>query len=92
MKASDYPLGPDRSRAAARMLLEQRRESKKWITLIDDLGEIDEPSFTPWEQSEDGNFHRLARIPPGMTIAEAERICEMNQRKLSTRKLTDGHN
>lgn len=83
MKPGDYPLGSERSRAAARKTLEQRQIGKGRITIICDLGEdadVTEPSFTPWTEGEKG-FGRVAKIPNGMSVKEAERIFKENERK-----------
>jgi hypothetical protein len=60
----------------------ERQLGKRWITLIDDLGTIEKPSFTPWVEGEDGNFRRVASIPEGMAVAEAERIFVANGGRL----------
>jgi hypothetical protein len=74
MKPSDYPLRSERSRAAARNMLEERRASKSAITVILDGEENEPPRFTPWAESKPGKMGRVAVIPPGMTVATAEKI------------------
>jgi hypothetical protein len=78
MKPGNYPLRSERSRVAARRMLEQRQAGKTGITLIVDGEENELPSFTPWVESEPGKMTmgRVAVIPPGMTVAQAERIFE----------------
>jgi hypothetical protein len=75
MKPGDYPLQSNSSRAAARKLIEQRQVGKVFRTLIVDLSEpIDKPHFTPWAEGENGAMGRVASIPEGMTVAEAEKM------------------
>ena len=75
MRPGDYPIGSQRSRAAARSLLHFRSRAEAEVrrfTLIMDLGDVTEPSFSPWKSGEDGGLYRVVFIPKGM--AEAERI------------------
>jgi len=74
VKPGDYPLRSLQSRAAVRRMLEERQAGKTAITLILDGKENEPPRFTPWVESEPGRMGRVASIPPGMTVEEAERI------------------
>jgi len=68
-------LGSERSRAAARQMLLQKRaeEGQKQFTLINDLY-WGEPHIGPWVEAEDGELVRICNIPEGMSLEEAERI------------------
>jgi hypothetical protein len=56
-------------------MLEERQAGKTAITLILDGEENGPPRFTPWVESEPGRMGRVASIPPGMTVEQAERRC-----------------
>jgi hypothetical protein len=74
MKPGDFALRSKESRAAARLILDQRTQKRDHLELI--LGynafELEKPRATPWEDSSDGKRQvRIVSIPEGMTIAAA---------------------
>jgi hypothetical protein len=76
VKPSDYPLCSSQSRAAARMLLEQRPRTRKRVEVI--LGCHDlhagRPTATEWrEDAKDGKLCRIIGIQDGMTLADGLR-------------------
>jgi hypothetical protein len=45
------------------------------------------PTVGDWHMAHDGVLERICRIPPGMAVEEAERICvEQKARKAKTAK------
>jgi|HubBroStandDraft_6_1064221.scaffolds.fasta_scaffold50113_3 hypothetical protein len=93
-RPGDYALGSVESRAAARAAVEQRRASQKRreiivISTVPRPNYENDPEFNPtgptlgdWHMGGDGVLERICRIPPGMTVEEAERICvEQKARK-----------
>jgi hypothetical protein len=79
----DYPLQSNLSRAAARRLIEQRRAGNVFRTLIVDLSEPPaKPHFTPWVEGDNGAMGRVASIPKGLTVAEAEKVFVANGGRL----------
>jgi hypothetical protein len=74
MKPGDFALGSERSRAAARRLVDQRSSGKQRFTLIMDVAYVGEPRCSPWIEAEDGTLSRVYCLPEGMTLEEAERI------------------
>ena len=96
MKASDYPLGSARSRAAARMLLEQwqRSQERREVIIAGDKGGL--PHAQPWRNSSEGNrMGRVVSVPEGWTLAdglraiggysaaELERVSELHPGKVN---------
>jgi hypothetical protein len=84
-KPGDFPIGSALSRAAARMLLKNQRDTRKRIQMVtnaffaeDEAGrplDTSKPLATPWT----GNAETLVRIlcvPDGMTKEEAMRIVD----------------
>ena len=76
MKPGDFALGSEKSRAAARRLVEERGSSAERVTLWMDLGHVGAPHCSPWTEGEDGKFGRVCSIPEGMTIEEAKRFID----------------
>ena len=74
MRPGDFALGSEQSRASARWLVEKRRVGERRFTLIMDIGDVKEPSFSPWREGADGRLVRVCSLPAGMTLQEAERI------------------
>jgi hypothetical protein len=82
MRSGDYPIGSQRSRAAARSLLHFRSRAEAEVrrfTLIMDRGDVTEPSFSPWKSGEDGGLYRVASIPKGALLQQ-----KRSERKLSS--------
>ena len=76
-KPGDYPVGSPESRAAARALLEAKRAGRKRIDIVCRIprpGDNGAIHFGNWIEKSDGSIFRISNVPPGMTIAEAERI------------------
>lgn len=85
-KPGDFPIGSALSRAAARMLLKNQRDTRRRIQVVTNalFASVDEagrpldkskPHATPWT----GNTETLVRIlyvPDGMTKEEAQRIAD----------------
>jgi len=74
MKPGDFALGSEKSRAAARRLVEQRSSDREHFTLWMNIGHEGPPSCTPWKETANGRLARVCGMPDGMTIEEAERI------------------
>lgn len=77
-RPGDYAIGSPQSRAAARAVLARRfavREKLDIVvsTYVASPG-FDTPHLGEWIEGADGKLTRFSRLPPGMTIAEAERI------------------
>jgi hypothetical protein len=57
LKPGDFPLGSALSRAAARLLMKERRDTRKRVTLITNVrlwdGNENEPHVEPWRDSGD---------------------------------------
>jgi len=85
-KPGDFPIGSALSRAAARMLLKNQRDTRRRVEMVTNVAFIYEdeagrpldtsrPQATPWT----GDTETLVRIlyaPDGMTIEEARRIVD----------------
>lgn len=73
MKPGDYPLGSERSRVAARRLLEQRQQGIEHLEVIV-CGDSSNPRATEWGSSaKDGRLVRVVSIPAGMTLSDGLR-------------------
>lgn len=72
MKPGDFALRSKQSRAAARLILDQRTRSLERIEVIIACGDDNRPSATPWGKDKDG-LGRVIGIPEGMTIADGLR-------------------
>jgi hypothetical protein len=74
MKPGDFELGSDKSRAAARMALQQRRQGIARVELWVGHYEARQPSAGPWtENQERMELNRMVSFPDGMTIVEVAR-------------------
>jgi hypothetical protein len=73
MKPGDFPLGSERSRAAARFMLEQRTDNKERLEFIlGSHGDIHKPRATEWYPGQNADqVVRMIHVPYGMTIATA---------------------
>lgn len=74
MKAGDFTLRSERSRAFARHMLEQRQRSRERLEIILGRYDSDEPHASSWR--ENGKTRQVCRtisIPEGMTLAEGLR-------------------
>jgi hypothetical protein len=80
MKPGDFALGSEKSRAAARRLVDQRSYNKKRFTLSMDIGYVGEPTCSPWMEAEDGTLSRVCCLPEDMTLEEAEKIMAVRER------------
>lgn len=72
-----YPIGSPQSRAAARMLAQQKDEQRDRLEVILS-GKVCRasadpalPSATPWMACSNGKFMRGLIVPDGMTVEEA---------------------
>ena len=74
MKPGDFGLGSEKSRAAARRMVDQRSSGREHFTLWMDIGHEGPPSCTPWKETADGRLARVCGMPDGMSIEEAKRI------------------
>lgn len=73
MKPGDFSLGSERSRVAARRLLEQRQQGIEHLELIV-CGDSSNPRATEWGSSgKDGRLGRVVSIPVGMTLSDGLR-------------------
>jgi|SRR5215469_8005527 len=74
MKAGDFTLRSDRSRAFARHMLEQRQRSCERLEIIVGRYDTDEPRASPWRDNGGaGQVCRVISIPEGMTVADGLR-------------------
>ena len=98
-RPGDYALGSVESRAAARGAVDERRalQERRSIVIISSIPspnyendrEFDpmSPTVGDWHMANDGVLERICRIPPGMTVEEAEQICvEQKARKAKMAK------
>jgi hypothetical protein len=83
LKPGDFPLGSAESRAAARMLAQQRETQGKRLEIIlsswmRPARGNDKPHATPWipHAFEDGTLVRTLVVPEGMSAEEARRIVD----------------
>jgi hypothetical protein len=86
LRPGDFPIGSALSRVAARLLMEERHDTRKRIEIVTNVAFIYEdeagrpldkskPQATPWT----GNAETLVRIlcvPDGMTKEEAQSIVD----------------
>ncbi len=87
-KPGDFPIGSALSRAAARMLLKNQRDTRKRIQIVTNAffaawqdeavgGPLDasKPLATPWIDNAE-TLVRILYVPDGMTKEEAMRIVD----------------
>ena len=86
-KPGDFPIGSALSRAAARMLLKNQRDTRKRIELVTNVL-FSSPDFTDKQELDKKNPHasawrdcgdvlmRILYVPPGMTEDEARRVLD----------------
>ena len=76
LRPGDFPLGSALSRAAARLLMKERRDTRKRVTLISNVcrpgGDENEPHVGPWRDFGD-TLMRMIYLPnvwlkPGQAI------------------------
>jgi hypothetical protein len=76
LRPGDFPLGSTLSRAAARLLMKERRDTRKRVTLISNVcrsgGDENEPHVGPWRDFGD-TLMRMIYLPnvwlkPGQAI------------------------
>ena len=60
-----FPVGSVESRAAARLLLERRRESEKRFEILLCMSGIDGPRAFEWTRERDGTISRRVWLPGG---------------------------
>jgi hypothetical protein len=73
-----YPIGSAESRAAARMLAQQRDDQTDRLEVILSgsvcrSSDPSQPSATPWMRCANGKLMRGLIVPDGMTVEEAQR-------------------
>ena len=76
-KPGHFAVGSPQSRAAARALLVAKRAGRERIDIVCRIprpGDDGAIHIGKWIEKPDGSLFRFSNIPPGMTIAEAERI------------------
>jgi hypothetical protein len=87
MKPGDFPIGSPESRAAARMLVANRRDTRRRIEIVSnvhipwhsegpapDPWNDEESHIGPWQDCVDGSLMRIVYIPTGMSEDEARKI------------------
>ena len=82
-RPGDFPIGSALSRAAARMLLKNHRDTRKRIEIVTNALLPDEngvphdrakPFATPWT-GDDRVLVRILYVPEGMSKEEARKVC-----------------
>jgi hypothetical protein len=78
-RPGEFPLGSPESRAAARMFLNNQRDSRKRIEIVSNIARPDpdsaKPHVSPWSDFGDILMHVLY-VPAGMTEEAARNILE----------------
>jgi hypothetical protein len=78
-RPGEFPLGSPKSRAAARMLLKNHRDSRRRIELVSNIARPDvdkaKPYMSPWSDFGDV-LMRMLYVPAGITEEEARKHCD----------------
>ena len=78
-RPGEFPLGSPESRAAARMFLNNQRDSRKRIEIVSNIARPDldnaKPHVSPWSDFGDV-LMRMLYVPAGMTEEEARKHCD----------------
>jgi hypothetical protein len=78
-RPGDFPIGSIESRAAMRLQLANRRDSRRRIEIVSNVARrgVDnaKPHMSPWSDFGDV-IMRMLYVPAGMTEEEARKHCE----------------